>query len=37
MSNAKSGTQLVLGTGFSSQCFPVRSLTRFKRQDDDGM
>lgn len=37
MSNGKSGTQLVLSTGFSSQCFPVRSLTRFKGQDDDGM
>lgn len=36
MSNGKSGTQLVLSTGFSSQCFPVRSLTRFKGQDDDG-
>ena len=37
MSNANSGSQLVLGTGFSSQCFPVRSLTRYKGQDDDGM
>ena len=37
MSNGKSGTQLVLSTGFSSQCFPVRSLTKFKGQDDDGM
>ncbi|XP_015749297.1 PREDICTED: X-ray radiation resistance-associated protein 1-like [Acropora digitifera] len=36
MSNGKSGTQLVLSTGFSSQCFPVRSLTKFKGQDDDG-
>ena len=25
------------GTGFSSQCFPVRGLTRYKRQDENGI
>lgn len=36
MSAAHTTTGFISGTGFSSQCFPVRSLTRYKRQDDDG-
>ena len=36
MSSANTAAGFVLGTGFSSQCFPVRSLTRFKQQDEDG-
>lgn len=36
MSAANTTTGFISGTGFSSQCFPVRSLTRYKRQDDDG-
>lgn len=36
MSSANTSSELILGTGFSSQCFPVRSLTRYKRQEEDG-
>lgn len=36
MSAANATSGFILGAGFSSQCFPVRSLTRYKRQDDDG-
>ena len=36
MSAANTDAGFISGTGFSSQCFPVRSLTRYKRQDDDG-
>ncbi|KAJ7328107.1 X-ray radiation resistance-associated protein 1 [Desmophyllum pertusum] len=36
MSTANTAAGFISGTGFSSQCFPVRSLTRYKRQADDG-
>lgn len=36
MSSANTTAGFISSTGFSSQCFPVRSLTRYKRQDDDG-
>ena len=36
MSSANTATGFISSTGFSSQCFPIRSLTRYKREDDDG-
>ena len=36
MSSANTTAGFFSSTGFSSQCFPVRSLTRYKRQDDEG-
>ena len=36
MSAANTDARFISSTGFSSQCFPVRSLTRYKRQDDEG-
>ena len=36
MSAANTEAGFISSTGFSSQCFPVRNLTRYKRQDDDG-
>lgn len=36
MSSANTATGFIPSAGFSSQCFPVRSLTRYKKQDDDG-
>lgn len=36
MSTVNTTAGFISGTGFSSQCFPVRSLTRYKRQDEDG-
>lgn len=36
MSTVNTAAGFISGTGFSSQCFPVRSLTRYKRQDEDG-
>ena len=36
MSSANTAAGFISSTGFSSQCFPVRSLTSYKRLDDDG-
>ena len=36
MSTANTAAGFISGTGFSSQCFPVRSLTRRQQQDEDG-
>lgn len=36
MSTVNTAAGFISGTGFSSQCFPVRSLTRYKREDEDG-
>lgn len=36
MSSANTATGFIPSTGFSSQCFPVRSLTRYNRNHEDG-